>query len=284
MRRAAAIVCALGCSNAPSHLVDSHGNDTAAIDTAAIDAPANNVVQMTVYDPLAFVAYRNGSDEWATPPLVADDTYELHVDNDYIVLLVCDPGGSDAFTAEEDGFTFAGDGSAIVEDFGCPNVYPVTVGATTVIGTMKQPGSVQIDGVGSASATGPWTYTITTNASIGDAYTLLAIDTQNRAVFETGTLTGSDLVGPTIDTGSAAPLVASTLTIGGLGASSLSIESSYQGNAMSSGSSNTVLSLPPADLGSDTFQVLDISATSVTQLVDNFHHAVSSVQSAELSR
>jgi NADH-quinone oxidoreductase subunit M len=30
--------------------------------------------------------------------------------------------------------------------------------------------------------------------------------------------------------------------------------------------------------------VLDVSATSVTQLIDNFHHAVSSVQSAELSR
>jgi NADH-quinone oxidoreductase subunit M len=30
--------------------------------------------------------------------------------------------------------------------------------------------------------------------------------------------------------------------------------------------------------------VLDISASSVTQLIDNFHHAVSSVQSAELSR
>jgi len=30
--------------------------------------------------------------------------------------------------------------------------------------------------------------------------------------------------------------------------------------------------------------VLDMSATSVTQLIDNFHHAVSSVQSAELAR
>ena len=30
--------------------------------------------------------------------------------------------------------------------------------------------------------------------------------------------------------------------------------------------------------------VLDVSATSVTQLIDNFHHAVSSVQSAELAR
>jgi NADH-quinone oxidoreductase subunit M len=30
--------------------------------------------------------------------------------------------------------------------------------------------------------------------------------------------------------------------------------------------------------------VLDVSATSVTQLIDNFHHAVSSVQSAELTR
>ena len=30
--------------------------------------------------------------------------------------------------------------------------------------------------------------------------------------------------------------------------------------------------------------VLDMSASSVTQLIDNFHHAVSSVQSAELSR
>jgi NADH-quinone oxidoreductase subunit M len=30
--------------------------------------------------------------------------------------------------------------------------------------------------------------------------------------------------------------------------------------------------------------VLDMSATSVTQLIDNFHHAVSSVQSAELTR
>jgi hypothetical protein len=27
-----------------------------------------------------------------------------------------------------------------------------------------------------------------------------------------------------------------------------------------------------------------MSATSVTQLIDNFHHAVSSVQSAELAR
>jgi NADH-quinone oxidoreductase subunit M len=30
--------------------------------------------------------------------------------------------------------------------------------------------------------------------------------------------------------------------------------------------------------------VLDVSATSVTQLIDNFHHAVSGVQSAELTR
>jgi NADH-quinone oxidoreductase subunit M len=30
--------------------------------------------------------------------------------------------------------------------------------------------------------------------------------------------------------------------------------------------------------------VLDMSATSVTQLIDNFHQAVSSVQSAELAR
>jgi NADH-quinone oxidoreductase subunit M len=30
--------------------------------------------------------------------------------------------------------------------------------------------------------------------------------------------------------------------------------------------------------------VLDMSATSVTQLIDNFHHAISSVQSAELAR
>jgi NADH-quinone oxidoreductase subunit M len=30
--------------------------------------------------------------------------------------------------------------------------------------------------------------------------------------------------------------------------------------------------------------VLDISAASVTQLIDNFHHAVSSVQAADLAR
>ena len=30
--------------------------------------------------------------------------------------------------------------------------------------------------------------------------------------------------------------------------------------------------------------VLDVSASSVTQLVENFHHALSSVQSAELAR
>ena len=30
--------------------------------------------------------------------------------------------------------------------------------------------------------------------------------------------------------------------------------------------------------------VLDMSATSVTQLIDNFHHAIASVQSAELAR
>jgi NADH-quinone oxidoreductase subunit M len=30
--------------------------------------------------------------------------------------------------------------------------------------------------------------------------------------------------------------------------------------------------------------VLDVSAASVTQLIDNFHHAVGSVQAADLAR
>jgi hypothetical protein len=164
-------------------------------------------------------------------------------------------------------FTFSGDGSAVEASCVEPSSNAPRGSATTVTGTMKQAGSVQIGNTGSASATGPWTYTITTTAGLHDVY---ALDTANNAVFERALMFSGAATGPTIDTTNGAPLVSQPLTIGLLGSSTLQVEDSFASfdtddfPVVSVGSAAVALSLPLSWLGSDDNQIFSLYAADAT--------------------
>jgi hypothetical protein len=264
MRRALLVAYVAACGNAPAHHFDAPVIDSPVIDGSA----AENVVTLTWYSNLAvpdFIAYRNGSDGlWRTPTTNETSSgpeYLLQVANDYIVVMVCDDGGSgSAFDAEEAGFTFSGDGSAVSD--GCSVTTTAPSGTpTTITGTMVQPGTVQIGGVGSCSPTGPWTYTIATTAG---TYDILAIDTSNRAVWiggDDGVPFSGSAIGPSIDTGSGAPLASEPLTITGLGASTLLVEDYLDPNLVSSGSAAVALTMPVSEVTPNTPQEFDLFVT-----------------------
>jgi hypothetical protein len=259
MKRAWLVICLVACGN-------SHAHVTA--DAPPIDAPpANNAVTLSTFGVPDFIAFRNGSDgPWQTPTALTTlegADYDLRVAADYLVVLVCDNGVGTAFDAEEYGFTFAGDGPSV--DAFCEEPVSDTAdgsaGSATVTGTMQQAGTVQLGGLGSGSATGPWVYTITTTAGMHD---VLAIDTANTAVFDKAIDFEGSAAGPAIDTGSGAALVSQPLTINLLGDSELRISDdvcSTDCATVSSGSAALALTMPLSELGTDDDQFFELSAT-----------------------
>jgi hypothetical protein len=217
------------------------------------DGPSNIVNLFTNITP-DFIAYRNGGGgAWQTPtgPLGSPVYYDFAVDNDFEVVVVCDNGGSgSAFDAEQYGFTYAGDGPEVQAPCTQPQASPDVPSPTTITGTMVQAGTVAIGGVSDGSATGPWTYSIQMLSGVHD---VLAIDTANNAVYDTGLMFGAgSATGPAIDTGSGgAPLVSQPLMISNLGSSTLQVLDtvcSTDCELVSDGSAAIALSMPLSEL------------------------------------
>ena len=263
MKRAALIACLAACGQSSSHLTDARGIDARDVDAPSADGPpVARAVRVDTFVIPEFIAYRNGSGgAWQTPAqLDGTAAYEVEVVDDYLVVMVCDNAGSgSAFDAEEYGFTVSGDGLEV--QAGCTEPGTGSAALTTITGSMKQAGSVQIGGLGSAATTAPWTYAVTTTSGVHD---VLAIDTANRAVFDKALTFAGSATGPAIDTTDGAPLASQTLTVTGLDSSELSVEDDLVSQTdfavVFQGSAATVLSMPLSELVAGDFQIPLVSA------------------------
>ena len=258
---AAALVVA--CGDNSNHRSDAPGGDG----NRAIDGTSASSVLVTPSPPPDFIAYRAGDGPWQTPIADGSGDYPIAVVDDYLVLVVCDAGGGGEVDAEEFGFTFSGDGSAV--SVSCEEPLPDVTGSDVgVTGTMVQAGSVQVGTHYAASATSAWTYSETVPAGPHD---VLAIDTANNAVFDHAVdFEGSAAIGPAIDTGSGAPLDVQPLVVTNLGSGQVSTFSAVVStdesvlSGLSQGGSD-VVGLPVSELAADdleVFAVFDDSATT----------------------
>nr|HEX4315008.1 hypothetical protein [Kofleriaceae bacterium] len=228
------------------------------------DAAPSHTVLLNMFQPPDFIAYHTGDGPWQTPTF-GSNGYELVVANDYVVLVVCDNAGSGtAFDAEEYGFTFDGDGSAIFAECLEPAIPGAGSGLPiTVTGTMAQAGSVQLGGGGATSGSAAWTYSAATVAGVHDVF---ALDGSGNAVFDKAIdfEPGSDATvsGPAIDTAAqGAPLVTQPLTILNLGADAVLVSSdvvSTDGANIAVGSVPSVVTLPLSELGGDDLQFISV--------------------------
>jgi hypothetical protein len=244
MWRAGVLVCAVACGAADA---PPKGDDVVTLTTTTLD----------------FIAYRDGSDgPWKTPIAGSGSdgpTYTLDVaGNDYVLVLVCDSGGSGPVDAEQYDLTVVDDGHAITASCAEP-VVPSPPQLATITGTMVEPGSVA-DGFGNSvsSATGPWTYTLTDAVDDGE---LVAIDTTGRVVVATIAIGGAAVAGPTLDTGSGAALVLQQLFLAGLGSSALSVASFYDDVELGFGSAAIITMVPESLVGPDNIESMGIIAT-----------------------
>jgi hypothetical protein len=211
------------CSN------DSHHMTTVNIDagmgsgSAHIDAPPQqggpNVVDLQLFGDPDLIEYRDGTGPWIVPTL-SGQAYELHVTDDYQVIVACSATGiagnedSEQLNATvADGvhqYIFCGSGGTTT----APTTYAVT-------GQMQQAGTVIVDGVTKTSNTAAWTFSldvpmgthdliafdalhmqITRDLAINAAVALPTIDlAANGTVYTDATLTFAGLVtGDTVQT------------------------------------------------------------------------------------
>nr|HEX4315009.1 hypothetical protein [Kofleriaceae bacterium] len=243
------LACAAAC-----HAADSTPGD---------DAPTHTIVVGTLVPD--YIAYRSDGGPWQAA-VRGQAGYTITVADDYVLLLVCDNGGSGtAFDAEEFALTFHGDGATIFPF--CTQPTPSTIPSDApiaVTGTMAQPGTVRIAGKTASSATAPWTYAIPTVAGRHD---VLAVDTAGAAVFDKGLYFDADSPGLAIDTAATgAPLMTEALAISGVGSDELRVATDVvsTGDTVisdSDGSDLTLVTMPASEIAPGDLTYIAIRAT-----------------------
>lgn len=155
------------------------------IDSPPTDSPAPgpSLVTVLVFDgKTSFVTYRDGAGPWLVPTLDAMGFYELHVTNDFQLVIVCadstgfDSSLFDATAAEVGGFYVH-----CLKNLPAP---PATVAAS---GQMTQPGTLYMHDT-ATSATGPWNFSL--NVPIG-VHDLVAYDSSDMLIRRNQTISGA---------------------------------------------------------------------------------------------
>jgi hypothetical protein len=256
---------------------DDRVEHDAAPNNGGPDAAATNVVEVDVPSAADFAAYRSGDGPWHTPALGSGSNglfYTLTVADDYLLVLVCDDAGSGtAFDSEAYGFTFKGDGPVVYAGCSEQTGFPPTP-MTQVTGTMLQPGSVQVGGLGSSATTADWTYSADVPSGLHD---VLAIGTDGLALWDKGrAFDGATATGPTLDTSTGVALLHQQLTTTGLDGTTPQVLDQVVATdtaTVFSGTGDDILLMPPSELGTGDLQMLELDAFAGVQDQEAFETA-----------
>jgi hypothetical protein len=163
MRTAAILVLVLaGCGDDAQHhtsvVIDGHGSDSGSPDAPTQNGP--NLVQLYFSGTPDLIEYRDGTGPWVVPAL-SNQQYQLHVTDDYQVVVACSFSGLAGNTDSEQLNATFGDG-AMQFMFCQSGSTGVTYAAT---GQMLQPGSVDMEDTAKGT-TSPWSFSLNVSAGM----------------------------------------------------------------------------------------------------------------------
>jgi len=270
MRHAAAFVLVLAaCSN------DSHHMTTVGIDapgmgsgSAHIDAPPQqggpNVVNLQLFGDPDLIEYRDGTGPWIVPSLVGQN-YELHVTDDYQVVVACSSTGLASNEDSEQLNATVGDGPSqfMFCQSGSSGTAPTTFAVT---GQMQQAGTVIVGGVTKNSNTAAWSFSLDVPMGTHD---LVAFDAAHMQITRDIAVNAAVAV-PTIDlAANGTPATRATLMFTGLGTGDTvqtqSVLYTQNDYVLLSQTTNSTAELAPDGLLQQTdFTELDANVTNMT--------------------
>lgn len=233
-------------NNAGSPDAAPHGDTGPAIDAPV--PPGPNLVTFTLYGDPDLIVYRDGHGPWLVPTAAAQDgDYELHVTDDYQVVVVCSSSGlTGNIDAEQRNATF-GDGDApyMFCTSGDGTSSPPSVAIT---GQMLQAGRVTM-GDTDQGTTAPWTFNLAVTTGTHD---LIAVGPTKMLIRRDLAVTAATTV-PAVDVDTAgSPTTISTLAVTGAAAGDTvtTMVDLFTGNefATLSSTTNNSATFPPASL------------------------------------
>ena len=265
-----ALMFAAACGN------DSHHTTTVAVDapgmgsgSAHIDAPPQqggpNDVTLQLFggDP-DLIVYRDGHGPWLVPTMSGQGAYDLHITDDYQVVVACSSTGLAANEDSEQLNATFGDGAHQYVFCGgggggtAPTTFPIT-------GQMAQAGTVIVGGVSKKSATAAWSFSLDVPMGTHDA---LAFDATKMQLTRDISVTAAASL-PNIDVAAnGTAYTNATLALTGLGTGDTTQTDSilYTNNdyiELSQTTNATAVLAPDSLLGQNDFTELDTNVTNM---------------------
>lgn len=239
------------------------GSGSAHIDAPPQQGGPNDVTLQLFGDP-DLIVYRDGSGPWIVPTASGQGVYDLHVTDDYQVVVTCSSTGVAGNEDSEQLNATFGDGAHqyMFCDASSSGTAPTTFAVT---GTMTQAGTVIVGGVSQKSNTAAWSYSLAVPMGTHD---LVAFDALHMQI--TRDLDVSAAVAePNIDlAANGTVFTKATLALTGLGAGDTTQTQSvlYTANdyvALSQTTNNTAVLAPDSLLGQNDFTELDTDVTNM---------------------